>query len=679
VDPRTKTRGINSDRLLTEFNGGAVDSFPDPELCVDTIAEERVAVTAKRSLVRGFASQGSDVGPTVSRWLREPKVRNHLSVLVHARRRQRAPEPPPRPELCTPKPRIPEPRLPPPSTTPGQGPPTPGNEELANDQTAQWFRQELFRILHDELARDETLPDGAICGGRTVTRVGRLHADAARLSASLELAAMETAQMIDEEIVTWSQGVRGMERALDEAAAYLAARRWRPSTEAPTLGITIKGGASSGVYSAGVTWRALTLLMRYRDWKAANPRARGIDPEDARFVLAAGTSAGAIIAAAVDLFHQDACVLPPEATEIRKDPRVGPDPNPFLPLPATGTICQEYARRLLATVFTCVDQGSLYCVDSRPIWSLVGEQKGLMDFDGLRALIGKHVGPLAPVNPTELVLTTVDFRWGELYVQTDQDPSTVRQPPPFALGTPETLADLHASIEASFVLPFIAWPVEELHIAGKPRPGVYLDGGIKSEIPIIALAQRGAERTLVVGSAPPRITPTRAQTSAMTIAARYLDVSLSAVTESEWNAVMPYAGYVETIERAACESLFRGHPQQPSKLAAFCNGQLDGGCGGEERDRSFERYGIFRREDIDPSIGYTFDPTQMRRLFDAGTEAARANCLELTKFLGMDDVPAGELDAWCNETPKTEPGLCKENGEDYTTCAHQPEDHRAAP
>jgi len=525
------------------------------------------------------------------------------------------------------------------------------------------------------------LGEGAFCVGQSPTPQASQHADAARLSAGLELAAIDVAQLIDEEVVTFDQAVRGLDRALDEAAAYLTARRWRPTVDSPTLGLSVKGGASSGVYSAGVTWRVLTMLERYRDWRRNNASHAGIPADAARFDLAAGTSAGAIIAAAVDLFHQDACVIDPKATAIRADRALTPGPAYLAGrLPATGPVCQDYARRILATVFTCVDQGTLYCVDSRPIWAVADEQKGLMEFDGLRELIARYIGPLAPTNAMELVLTTVDFRWGELYVQTDQDPSTVFQPPAGAIATDKTMADVHASIEASFVLPFIAWPVEELRIAGADpgRRGVYLDGGIKSEIPIISLAQRGAQKTLVVGSAPPRITPTKPQTSALEIAARYLDVSLSAVTESEWNAVVPVADYIETFERAACMELLDGDTTGGTFAAgAFCGGDLAAACGATPRSRSFDRLGIFRREDIDPSIGYTFDPIQMRRLFDAGAAAARANCRELATFLGLGDVPNAELDVWCNETPRIEPGLCEETGEDYRTCDFEPEDERA--
>ncbi len=630
------TAGINADRVLVLYNAGATDSLPDASLSPDEIAEERVALTARRYLIRGYFTQGPGTAcPCASRWLASPRIQSILEEAILAQRTSIAGD----------------------ASAVAQAGRSPSR---ATDQTAPELGARLFAYLRTTSDPADALAPGPLCEGGAPTRAARSHLDAARLAAALELVALEVARMIDEQIVTSAQASRGLRRALVEASEYVADRRWRPSEGAATLGISIKGGASSGVYSAGAVWRALTLLQRYREHKrAGGPGA--LSAEDARFAVASGTSAGAIIAAAVDLFHQETCIVDRDAERylgVLGRPRGRPSSE-------TGARCQEYARRLLATLFTCTDQYALYCVDSRPVFDLAGSQQGMMDFDKLRQLLLRHVGGHALVNETELVLTTVDFRWGELYVQSDQDPSTVS---PTGAGMPSaaSLRELHASIEASFVLPFIAWPTQELRIGGARRSGVFLDGGIKSEIPLLPLGQRGVERALVVGSSPPRITPTEPQRSAAEIAARYLDVSLSAVTEGEWTAAVPTMRRVEAFERAACATLMDGTPDV--ELSKLCRGDLAGACGGDGASRQFEVMGIFRREDVDPTYGYTFDPEQMRRLFNAGTEAARARCFELARFLGMGDVPRENLDAWCNETPKAEPGLCRDRPEAYRTC-----------
>ena len=247
----------------------------------------------------------------------------------------------------------------------------------------------------------------------------------------------------------------------------------------------------------------------------------GITPDEARISVTSGTSAGAIIAAVTDIFHEESCTI---------DCDIDPNPNVChqaackeaatcqpnvdrskLIKPSghfiheTGATCQEYARRLTSSLFTCPSQAQLYCVDSRPLWNLLGSQQGLVDFDGLRDdYLARYVGADVLRNSTELVLTTVDFRWSQLYVQSDQDPSTVETT--FPAVTPLAERENRRNIQASFVLPFIAWPVRTLRVHNAERPGTFVDGGIQSEIPINALTERGVERAVVVGSAPPEST-----------------------------------------------------------------------------------------------------------------------------------------------------------------------------
>lgn len=731
------TRGINSDLLLEAFNGGATDSIPDPLLSPEEIAEERVALVAKSSLIRGFSSQGVRNGPSIATWLEDRNVK--ALVIGHlTRRRAACPAlPPPAPSASAASSAEPAP-----TTAPGGAPPPPqGNAPtpsvaqsdatVESDGCAASLRKGLFDYLLKNAAAGVVVPAGPVCRDREVTRTGELYGDAARLAAAIDIATIEVARMLDQErVVDGFRAAKGFEKAMDEAAMYLRDRRWQPSHRAPTFGLAIKGGASSGVYSAGVVWRVLTLLQRYREWKSAPtgglPDAHatnGIEPPEARFAVASGTSAGAVIAAVVDIFHEESCLidcdLDPNPAKCRlpecaaatscspskevRDAQTEPSGKMVV---ESARYCQEYARTLTASLFTCPSQAQLYCLDSRPVWELLGKQKGLMDFDGLRDYIAKYVTADALVDPTELVLTTVDFRWGQLYVQSDQDPSTVLST--FGLKPGEVNAEavkqVSRNIQASFVLPFIAWPVAKLRVRGADRDGIFLDGGIQSELPINALWQRGVERAIVVGSAPPESTPIALPKNAAEIAKRYLDVSLSGVTASEWRDAIPHARYVEAFETSACRALFDAFPQidRPGDLEAFCSGRLAEGCGGtayaptsklpdprdprarlpetvsrivksHETGRKFDIVGIFRNESVAPTFGYSFDPVQMRRLFGNGVADGRSRCVELAYFLGMGDA-ADELDEWCNETPKFNRLLCKPAEEEQKTCAYRPED-----
>jgi len=631
-------RAISSDRLLTLFNEGGTDSFPDLELTPDAIARERVVVTTRHSLSRAFFSQGlPPMGDTAADWFGDDAVRaaarEHVARLTDKAKGRRD-------ESCQ------------------------REQEEANyawgDET-EVDRVFRFSII-EHLGID---PEAGVCEGGKLTESGKRYVDASRFVAGVQLASVDAARMVDERLVTLQQAGEGLDAAMYESGRYTHARRWRPSARAATLGVAIKGGASSGTYSAGAMWRVLTLLQRYATWKrdASNLKQPdlGIDPDEARFVISSGTSAGAIVAAVVDLFHQKKCEIDPRAGVFRKQFNVSGDQ-------ATGDACKEYARRLMATVFTCTNQDSLYCIDRRPLWDLVGSQMGLMDFKGLRGLMERHVSPSALINEAELITTTVDFRWGELYILSDQDPSTVPLDPQAPAGTADAGMFMRRNIEASFVLPFIARPVAELWIEGARRRGVFLDGGVKSEIPILSLGQRGIEHALVIGSGPTKITPTAPQKNAASIASRYLDISLSAVTEGEWNAVLPYARHIESKEREACEQLFELAGKTPPPK--FCEGDFARACGDRAApSRRFETLGIFRPETVDPSFGYSFDEVHMRRLFNAGAESVRERCPEIANFLGLRDASPDLLDAWCNETPVTEQTLCKLGDEEAKPCA----------
>ncbi len=658
-------KNISSDRLLGLFNEGGTDSFPDLSLTPDEIARERLVTTTRRSLSRSFFSQGQPARPdTVAGWFADEGVRSaaheHINSLQLSVTLRRQLNDAPSQALSAPAaaPNASAPLVMDPRPSAIQSIPAPPGELMGDENPeVETFRRKVIARLPLE-------PKKPLCSGNQLSEAGQRIADASRFIAGLELATLDTARMVDEQLVSFPQSTDGLDVAMDQAGRYMHGRRWKVSAQAPTLGIAIKGGASSGTYSAGATWRVLTLLQRYAEHKEKlkePARAR-----EARFALASGTSAGAVVAAVVDLFHQDACPIDPDATDFR-----GAYAKWISHDVGTGPACKEYARRLMATVFTCTNQDSLYCIDRQPLWNLASDQMGLMDFRGLRLLMDRHVKEPALVNTSELVVTTVDFRWGELYIQSDQDPSTVPLDPQAPFGTPEAGLFMRRNIEASFVLPFIAHPVDELWVGGQRRRGVYLDGGIKSEIPLLALGQRGVDHALVIGSGPTKITPTAPQPNAALIAARYLDLSLSAVTEAEWNAMVPYARYVESKERDACAQIFGfGRDRAPTdEEKLFCNGEYARACSGRTApSRRFETLGIFRPESIDPSFGYSFDEVQMRRLFNAGAETIRGRCEEVASFLGIRDVDAELLDAWCNESPIAENNLCKLGREKADRC-----------
>ncbi len=134
---------------------------------------------------------------------------------------------------------------------------------LANDVCADDFFVELYKYLLTTAPSGVAIPAGPVCSGAASTNAAGLYADAARLAAALDIASIDLARMLGQErVLTQTHAEAGLVAAMDEAGCYMRDRRWKPSPRTPTFGLAIKGGASTGVYSAGVVWRVLTLLQR---------------------------------------------------------------------------------------------------------------------------------------------------------------------------------------------------------------------------------------------------------------------------------------------------------------------------------------------------------------------------------------------------------------------------------
>jgi hypothetical protein len=283
----------------------------------------------------------------------------------------------------------------------------------------------------------------------------------------------------------------------------------------------------------------------------------------------------------------------------------------------------------------------------------------LLDFNGLTGLLRDNVSCQAIENSSELILNTVDFRSGNLFAFSDQER--------FSIQTPE---DVVQGALASAVLPVIVRPVYRFSTdrSGSP-PHAYLDGGIRSELPIMPVVRRGAERVLVIGSSASVPGGTGNQPAAVDLAARYIDVSLAGVIETELAQSQSYAAGLRLAEQELCEDELGGDARCPAgdcDAKAVCGARWDEMCRPpaapgpsdapssnraprptlSERLRPLWKLGtIFRDERrIEPLHGYVFDRNEQRRLFLAGAEAVRVSCVRVARLLGIaDDDPRKPL------------------------------------
>ncbi|AKT36198.1 patatin-like phospholipase family protein [Chondromyces crocatus] len=638
---------VRTDFVPAAFNNGALDSKGDPFREPAAVRAEVVERLVWDEVIDGYFGQGSGSAPghQVAPWLQRvaQSPTGFLEIASCA-----AFGAGPRCALA--------------ATTPEQG------------------REEIKTRLRALTAVTAGEAVGPMCEGfgRPNWPVFERVLDEIRFRQAIARAARSVGEVLQEGLVDETAVLQGAERAFQHAAQYIGDRRWRRERDRHTTGLVVKGGAATGIFSAGVVWSVLHLIHGcMSDPTCGKGR-------DLRFKLLSGTSTGAMITTAVDRFN---------SATTAAERRAGLDDIPKW--------------------FTCYSLTDLFCVRSAPITRLfdIGDaaQKGVLEFDGIRKVLSSCVDERMQKNRSELILNTVEFRTGALYALSDQ--AELRSP-----------ACVVEAALASSLLPVIANPVVQLPVGLPYDPTQldatepsFLDGGIRSEIPLMPLARRGAERVLVVSSANSILGGTHRLRNALEIAQRYIDVSVGGVTESDLVHAKRHAESVRQAEIEACRERLRegdalcppdspcdAHkicetrawsdacsrsqglppPSAPEELASpppapaaedANEAQRVKRLGLDDTDvlappiEPFWRVmGVFRNESsVDSLNGYNFEPAELRRLFRAGAEQGRLRCLDIARLLGIPSDPStvdaameAKLVRWCSpELPKNE-ALC---------------------
>jgi predicted acylesterase/phospholipase RssA len=458
--------------------------------------------------------------------------------------------------------------------------------------------------------------------------------DYVRFGTAVVRAASAAAALLDEHIATVDQVKRATRIAFDQTAQYLEDRRWRRNLSHPVAGLVVKGGAATGIFSAGVVWVALSLIDRCKNDMDCSA---SVDPRELRFSLLSGTSTGAMIVGAVDLY------------ETQEEPA------------DRATAMHKYLDW-----FACSAIDDLYCLRDRPIFDLArdgdfGALDGLLRFDGIMEKIRDNYGCAEMRNRTELVFNAVDFRTGRLYALSDEDRTALNRP-----------WDVVQAAVASAVLPLFARPVYHMPVdyADAGPNFAYLDGGIRSELPLLPLVRRGAERLLVVSSAASVTGESKPLDNAVQIAARYIDISTGGITEGELEHAQRRAESARLAEIEVCEESVKGVCTPPCRVDKVCTGHWKDVCEagaketrtlGEKLEALWDVKSVWRDEQhVEQLHGYSFDPTEQRRLMLAGAEAARQWCLPIAKLLGIEPPPGSAFEKnvhkWC--APSLAPDFC---------------------
>jgi predicted acylesterase/phospholipase RssA len=466
--------------------------------------------------------------------------------------------------------------------------------------------------------------------------------DGVRFKQALSRAATRIAALRIEGLVDDVAIDNGAAAGFQRTASYLQNRRWTRQEDHKTAGIAIQGGAATGIFSAGVVWVVLQLIDGWRTKMEQSGGGSASSP-DIDFHLVSGTSTGAMVSVAVDRFS---------AAKTQQG--------------------RQREIRNVAKWFTCYSFTDLMCAQSTGITALVGGDskvlQGVLVFDGIQKLLTNCVKPWMFTDPAELILNTTEFRSGRIFALSDQN----------ELSTIDNVAQ---AAVASAQLPVIGQPVTgapanhlpfdvpyDSRDPARTQPA-FLDGGIRSELPILPLVRRGVERVLAVGSGPSLIDETKRMGNSLDVFSRFVDLDTGAVKETEIQYAQRLAESMRLAEIDACMNALA--PEGP--LVAICDGRVEKTpnpfcsrwniCHGDFANACTylpgKDYAAVRDQEIKHSMavqlepfwsmtsifidkssvdglpGYDFSPGALRRLFRAGAEAARVRCIDLATLLGI--------------------------------------------
>lgn len=412
---------------------------------------------------------------------------------------------------------------------------------------------------------------------------------------------------------------QGIQAGAALARDYLTHRPWHRSIHRPTTAVVMSGGAANGAFTAGYMWRLFEVLESCR--KLGGPSGC----QGAKIDLVVGTSTGSLVGVVTDMYFTQGL--------------------------------EKRAMELLVDSYTCSVESDLYCANDVYDWRLFEDTRGLVRFDGIRGKLEKNLLPAMIGNQTELIAVSVDYESGDVYAISDQDPADD--------------APLEGRIDgilASIVEPVLAEPVDGLRRHGKKLEGTFVDGGIRSGLPVMQAVDRGAERVLILSTSSIEADPIERPKHALGMLNRSIDLMVQQprvgeVEQAEFAAVARrLAEYNQCTDRLRTVS-DTGTAESRGDLRQFCERRQ--GFGVEHPSlkaavstwigpqlfpqvaQSYKSQWVFRpEENLATAGGYSFTPKVMRPLFEQGVRTFQARCGETLRLLEVGGTVAA---AACSE------------------------------
>lgn len=472
----------------------------------------------------------------------------------------------------------------------------------------------------------------------------RFLSNATNLGSTLVAFRQAVGQDIDPALVR-----QGLLDGAEQAAQYVTARKWRRELKKPRNALVLGGGAANGAFSAGAVHRLLRILG---DCKKVATADGGCG--DVKIDFVSGTSTGSLIGTLVDVFH----------TSGRQDD----------------------ARKLLVSNYTCSVASQLYCRHSTWTTRLFTNLRGLVKFDGIELKLKEAISPADGENGTELVTVAVDYASSDVFAISDQDPADL-----MPLGKPpnpyeDRIQGRIQGVLASIVEPVLGEPVTWIPSSKGPIKGAFMDGGVRSYVPLVQAAMRGAERVAVFSNSGVETGHDDPPKNAGDILLRTLDLfvtqhGVGEVQQAELLAVARRFGeYNVCMDRL--EDSIKDDPTR-AEVNAFCERRGSafeppvigleqaapawlGPARFSQVATSWRTSWVFKPETGLPhASAYDFNPIVMRPMFLGGVKVFQQRCDEMRRLFGIGGKVA---EAACRESPDVVAAMTEREFEPIGKC-----------
>lgn len=430
-----------------------------------------------------------------------------------------------------------------------------------------------------------------------------------------------------------ASALKRLARVLDATPANQAAQN-----DLPVLAMS--GGAANGAFTAGLLYELLSAREEVLSKLPADQRAEA--DRASRFSTVVGTSVGALLAQLLEFAMLDDSALTPEQQafvtacnafaphpETKHDDLSGGKSGcfsgwptePFPTVPAIpGRPIQSCALKLLERYFSDVDEADLMCAEQGSVVRALGvlghPRVNLIRFDPMQR---------APLDPLiDLFHQQMhDNRQTRVVVSVETQQSQLVGLDERACGGADSPKCLGAGLMASLVLPVFARPVSHVWSGFEPAGecGVWVDGGLRSQLPAIRALSYSRPTPLTGGTA---LRVLAIDTGRLTPVASPLP---HRITDMVINTLEQYATQQDVTELAFAQRLAELRDEELTALLAQATPvtplkRMARPSADDPRVR-----GLYVPSDVPDWIvagaGYSFDRYVMRGLFLWGRQVAR--------------------------------------------------------